>query len=268
MIAGALGVAAATVLALNGPVSNASAAKTTKTTKTTAAAQAKAAAVSWPKSSSRKKVTSTIKVTNLDGNMTEYYGIGNGSQSESQAPMFEVADGGVIKNVIISPPAGDGIHCLGSCTIQNVWWTDVGEDAASFKGKGKNNRIQISGGGAKLASDKVFQFNSGGTLTVENFYVEDFGKLVRNCGNCSSQFKRDVTLRNITAKAPGKVLVGVNDNYGDKATISGITLIGDSKKKIKICATFHDNGKGKEPKQVSSGPSANCSYSSSAITYQ
>ena len=31
-------------------------------------------------------------------------------------------------------PAADGVHCKGSCTLRNVWWQDVGEDAATFKG--------------------------------------------------------------------------------------------------------------------------------------
>jgi hypothetical protein len=36
----------------------------------------------------------------------------------------------------------------------------------------------------------VFQHNGGGTLTVRNFQVSDFGKLYRSCGNCKTQYKR------------------------------------------------------------------------------
>ncbi len=107
----------------------------------TTAASAKALATTTAVSTTFPTAKGTVKVsrttavtTSFDGGLKRYYGIGDGGQSESQDPMFTVADGGTIKNVIIGSPAGDGIHCLGTCTIQNVWWEDVGEDAATQKG--------------------------------------------------------------------------------------------------------------------------------------
>ena len=52
-------------------------------------------------------------------------------------------------------------------------WEDVGEDAATFRTSNGCNggSFLVTGGGAKNASDKVFQFNGGGTLTVNNFQV-------------------------------------------------------------------------------------------------
>jgi hypothetical protein len=97
-------------------------------------------------------------------------GNGDGGVQEGQPPVFELEDGALIKNVILGAPAADGIHCLGSCTIENVWWEDVGEDAATFKGKA-GATYTVNGGGAKKASDKVFQHNGGGTLTIKNFQV-------------------------------------------------------------------------------------------------
>jgi pectate lyase len=90
----------------------------------------------WPtKSDDAGLPTGTIPVSGtFDGGMKRYCCIGDGGQSESQDPVFELAPGATIKNVIIGAPAGDGIHCLGNCTIQNVWWEDVGEDAATFLG--------------------------------------------------------------------------------------------------------------------------------------
>jgi len=34
------------------------------------------------------------------------------------------------------------------------------------------------------AEDKVVQHNGGGTVAIDGFCVEDFGKLYRSCGNC------------------------------------------------------------------------------------
>ncbi|MFI7439913.1 pectate lyase [Nonomuraea indica] len=41
--------------------------------------------------------------------------------------------GGTVRNVILDAPAGGGIHREGSCTIRDVWWNDVGEDAATLR---------------------------------------------------------------------------------------------------------------------------------------
>ena len=41
--------------------------------------------------------------------------------------VFEVEEGGTLKNVIIGPNQIEGVHCLGSCTIENVWWEAVCE---------------------------------------------------------------------------------------------------------------------------------------------
>jgi hypothetical protein len=42
----------------------------------------------------------------------------------------------------------------GSCTIENVWWAAVCEDALTLK---KDGDATITGGGATGAKDKVFQ---------------------------------------------------------------------------------------------------------------
>ena len=228
-----------------------------------------ASAATWPTATGTVKVSSTTKVSGtFDGGLKRYYGIGDGSQSESQPSMFDLADGATIQNVIIGSPAGDGIHCLGSCTIKNVWWEDVGEDAATFKG-GDSATYTVSGGGAKKAADKVFQHNGGGTLTISNFAVDDFGKLYRSCGNCSTQHKRHVVISGVTANYPGKTLVGINTNYGDTAKFSKITITNDSSKKIVICTKYTGNSTGAEPTKTGTGADGKyCVYSSSDITYK
>ncbi|MFI2422540.1 pectate lyase [Streptomyces sp. NPDC018955] len=230
------------------------------------------AASSWPSDTGSKPVSKTVPVSGTyDGGMKKFYGtgaLGGDGQDEGQDPVFELADGATLKNVIIGTPAADGVHCKGSCTLQNVWWLDVGEDAASFKGKSSSAQYKVIGGGAKKADDKVLQFNGAGTLTVSGFRVEDFGKLVRSCGNCKTQYKRTIVLKDIDVVAPGKSLVGINTNYGDTATLSQIRIQGDSKKKIKTCTRYQGNNTGKEPKDLGSGADEKyCKFSSSDITY-
>nr|BAI44499.1 pectate lyase [Aphelenchus avenae]BAI44500.1 pectate lyase [Aphelenchus avenae] len=206
-------------------------------------------AQSWPNPSSTKKVPSTIKVKKgqpYDGkNVRHTAGFGSGGQDEGQDPVFELDDGAVIKNVVLGAPAADGIHCKGSCSIENVWWEDVGEDAATFLGS-SGATYTVSGGGAKKASDKVFQHNGGGTLTIRNFQVDTFGKLYRSCGNCKNNGSpRKVVIENVKA-TNGKALAGINANYGDQATLRNVQVSSSVKE---ICTTYTGNNNGKEPSQ-------------------
>ncbi|WP_030164247.1 pectate lyase [Streptomyces sp. NRRL S-813] len=236
------------------------------------AAFSPASAASWPTANGSQAVSRTISVSGTkDYGMKRLYGsgdLGSGSQDEDQGPLLELADGAVLKNVIIGSPAADGIHCLGRCTLQNVWWEDVGEDAATFLGKSSSSSYSVIGGGARKASDKVFQFNGAGRLTVSQFQVEDFGKLVRSCGNCKTQYKRTIAVSDVDVTAPGKAIVGINQNYGDTATLSKIRIHGDSSKKIKPCVRYQGNNTGAEPTEIGSGPDGTyCRYSASDITY-
>ncbi|MEU5088770.1 pectate lyase [Streptomyces sp. NPDC021356] len=230
------------------------------------------AASAWPTPTKSVPVTETIPVSGTyDGELQRFYGsgdLGTDGQSEDQGPIFELKDGAVLKNVVIGSPAADGGHCPGSCTLQNVWWEDVGEDAASFKGTSSSAAYHVIGGGAKKASDKIFQFNGAGKLTVSQFRVADFGKLVRSCGNCKTQYKRTISVSDVDVTAPGKAIVGIDENYGDTATLSGIRVHGDSSKKVKPCVRYQGNNTGKEPKETGSGPDGTyCRYSASDVTY-
>ena len=231
------------------------------------------AVAAWPNPSTSQAVSQTIKVTSgtYDGGLKWFYGtgdLGTGGQDEDQGPIFELANGTTLKNVVLGSPAADGVHCLGTCTLLNVWWEDVGEDAATFKGTSASQTMTIDGGGARKASDKVFQHNGPGTMYIRNFQVNDFGKLYRSCGNCKTQYKRTVVVDNVTATVPGKALVGINTNYGDTARFSRITIVGDSSKKIAICDKYQGVTSG-EPKKIGTGAdSTNCLFKSSDITYR
>jgi pectate lyase len=213
-------------------------------------------AVAWPAPVRTETLNTTRKISgSVDLGNVRFVagsGLGDGGQSESQSAMFELADGATLANVIIGTPAADGVHCKGSCTLRNVWWQDVGEDAATFKGTSAAQTMVIDGGGAMHASDKLFQHNGPGTMIIRNFRATDIGKLYRSCGNCSKQFARHVEVTDVTVTAPLKTLVGINPNLGDTARIRRVTVIGAGSNPV-ICARFKGVTSG-EPTLVGNGP--------------
>jgi hypothetical protein len=237
------------------------AAATTPTSKPAATPTATApAATSWPTPVRTETLDATRKITgSVDGGNVRFVAgsaLGDGGQDENQGPLFQLADGATLSNVIIGTPAADGVHCLGSCTLRNVWWQDVGEDAATFKGTAASQTMTVDGGGAMHASDKTFQHNGPGTMIIKNFQAADIGKLYRSCGNCSKQFARHVEVSNVTVTVPLKALVGINPNLGDTAKVSDVTVIGGTSKTV-ICASFKGVTSG-EPTEVSKVPNATC----------
>ncbi|KAH7709796.1 pectate lyase [Aphelenchoides avenae] len=229
----------------------------------------------WPTATDSKKVPATIPVPSyLDGKFVRYYAdaskLGDGEVGEGQKPIFELADGAVLKNVIIGKPAADGVHCLGSCTLENVWWEDVGEDAATFLG-GDGAKYTVNTGGAKLSHDKVFQHNGGGTLTVKNFQVDNSAssdgagsKLWQACGTCPAR-KRNVVFDAIRAKGPLLSLAGVMTNNGDTATFSNIQVDG---KVGYICQRYCDaqgSCKTGQYKANQNGDGGQCKYTTANI---
>lgn len=237
----------------------------TPTPTPTSTGGAGAPSANWPTKTGDVTVTGTISVSGtFDGGLKRYCCIGDGSQSESQDAMFDLADGATLKNVIIGSPAGDGVHCEGRCTIQNVWWEDVGEDAATFKAT--NGDSYVIGGGAMNADDKVFQHNGSGTVHISGFYAKNIGKLYRACGNCSTSYERHVTVDNVLLDS-AKYVVGINTNWGDSATLSRITLINGTS--THICAEYTGVPKGSEPTYNGDGEGdGHCNFSDSDITYQ
>lgn len=174
--------------------------------------------------------------------------------------VFLLEEGATLSRVTIGANQAEGVHCLGSCTLDHVFFEDVCEDAITIKQKSGISRINY--GGAKHASDKVVQHNGGGTVIINSFYVEDFGKLYRSCGNCGTQYKRAVEINDVWA-VNGKVLAGINTNYGDTAKIR--TTKAQSVKTI--CDKFTGNSSGDEPVEIGSGPDSKyCLYTSSDIT--
>jgi pectate lyase len=210
-----------------------------------------------PASTGTKTLTASQSVSGtFDGGMVQYCGggsLGNGGDAEGQDPLFNIANGGTLKNVIIGGSgcsAADGVHCAGSCTLENVWWGDVGEDAATFRGGA--TKVVINGGGAFSASDKVFQDNTtgGDLVTITNFFVSTAGKLYRSCGTCTND-DRHVVIQNVAYKSVSQ-LVGLNTNNGDTAKITGLIDCGGNGT---ICAAYTWVAEGTDPPR-----NGTCSY--------
>ncbi|KAL2881682.1 hypothetical protein SGCOL_002829 [Colletotrichum sp. CLE4] len=174
--------------------------------------------------------------------------------------VFILEKGATLSNVIIGPNQIEGVHCNGGCTLNNVWWSAVCEDAFTIKNQDAGETTTITSGGAFGADDKVLQHNGAGTLSVSGFTVETFGKLYRSCGNCKSMYERHIILDNINASS-GKLLAGINSNYGDTATFTNIV----AKSVKEICTEFKGTTPGNEPTEISSGPSTYCKYATSDI---
>ncbi|GAB7358740.1 hypothetical protein MBLNU230_g3969t1 [Neophaeotheca triangularis] len=135
--------------------------------------------------------------------------------------VFYLQNGATLRNVIIGADQAEGVHCTGPCTLENVWFENVCEDAISVKNDNPGDETWIIGGGAYNADDKVVQHNGCGTVNIINFYVEDYGKLYRSCGNCGTQCKRNVYIEGVTARNGGE-LAGINANFGDTATLRNV----------------------------------------------
>ncbi|CAH0024707.1 unnamed protein product, partial [Clonostachys rhizophaga] len=179
-----------------------------------------------PASSTAFPTASVIPANSVfDGNMVMYDRRGSAGDCQNQkeqdeaAAVFILEPGATLKNVIIGPAQAEGIHCRGPCTLENVWWDDVCEDAATFWGEGPR---YVRGGGARNASDKMFQHNGEGWLYIDGFYANKYGKFYRSCGNCSKQYQRHVDIKNFVGIQG--VVLGVNQNYGDTATLSNYCL--------------------------------------------
>lgn len=158
-------------------------------------------------------------------------------ENGSEDAVFILENGASLSNVIIGAKQREGVHCKGACTLTNVWFRDVCEDAVSALGTGN---VLIQGGGAQNADDKVVQHNGRGTVTIRNYTVVNVGKLYRSCGDCTNNGgPRNVVLDGIRANTLKSDLVGINSNYGDTATINnscGITK--------KVCQEYKGVNKG------------------------
>ena len=180
-------------------------------------------------------ISSTMNITGTyDGKMALHNGTGSGdfvkdcSASGTGAqgtttPLFQLANGATIMNVIVGNHGADGIHCAGTCTIKNVWFQNVCDDAVTAA-EGSSGTVTVDGGGMRGAHDKLFQDNSHGRFIIQNFYGEKLGKMYRACGvgGACGTTKGNVTVTNTIAIGVDE-MVGLTQNR-DTATFSHICV--------------------------------------------
>ncbi|RDB21808.1 putative pectate lyase E [Hypsizygus marmoreus] len=214
--------------------------------------------------------TARVITGSFDGGMVKFDRKGSSGACQGQTEtgeadaVFILQPGASISNVIIGKDQAEGIHCRGACTVTNVWWEDVCEDAITLKQTGSGDVSTITGGGAFSASDKIVQHNGAGRVVIKDFFASTFGKLYRACGNCSQSYARHVTIDNVCLKG-GSEAVGINSNFGDTATLSNVKTSGKPSN-TNVCCTYKGVGSGSEPSKIGCGDSyAACKYTASAV---
>lgn len=182
-------------------------------------------------------------------------GLACDADSESQPPVLTLINASV-KNLRIAADGGsDGIHCTGgNCTLENVVWEDICEDAATHKSNG--GTLTIIGGSAFNSAvgpggkpDKVFQHNSRNSTTVitGGFTLKgQHGKLWRSCGDCKDNGgPRNLVIDDVVIE--GEVSAGVagaNQNYGDRVKIRNLRVKNYSPGHPSICDEYLGVSKG------------------------
>jgi hypothetical protein len=213
--------------------------------------------ITWPTGSGSKSLGGGMTVTGVyDGGMAVHEGTLNDCSTgdqDSTTPLFDVANGGTVKNVVMGRRVGDGIHCQGSCTIENVWFPQICDDAITILGSGT---VTIRNSGFKNARDKTIQHNGTATVTIDNVYVETAGKLYRSCGEGCSGNARTATLSNIVAIGVDQV-AGVSTN--DHVTLRNICTY----RTFSICSMYEPGSSDEVTtgvNQSNEGPSTNCIF--------
>jgi pectate lyase len=192
------------------------------------------------------QLTATVVVTGTFDGGGKRYQFSGGSQSEGQPALFDIQNGGTVQNVVIGNLAADGIHCLGNCNVNNVWWEDVGEDAATALGAA-GTTMHIDCGGSFLGTDKTFQHNGRGTFHITRFVADNWaskgGKFYRSCGDCTNNGGPRTVLIENSRIHNHQTIVGVNGNYGDSATLRNLFLLRWNGE-IEVCAEYKGVEKG------------------------
>ena len=246
-------VAASSISASSVAASSAAASSKAASSAASSGGSANVTLAAWPgcpayvNPSETVPLTTSITVpagTTYDGGGKRFQ-LSNGGQSEGQPPVFDVQEGGTLRNVVIGNLAADGVHCQGNCTVYNTWWEDVGEDAATALG-GPGTTMRVDCGGSFLGTDKTFQHNGQGTLYISRFVADNWaskgGKFYRSCGDCTgNKGPRTVIIENSRIHNH-QTIAGVNSSYTngtppDHATLRNLILLRWNGE-IEVCHTF------------------------------
>lgn len=212
--------------------------------------------------------------TTFDGGGKRFQ-LSNAGQAEGQPPVFLLEEGASLRNVVIGNLASDGVHCVGNCSVYNVWWEDIGEDAATAKGLA-GTTMRVDCGGAFLGTDKTFQHNGQGTLHITRFVADNWkskgGKFYRSCGDCTgNKGPRTVIIENSRIHNH-QTIVGVNSSYSnaspaDKASLRNVLLLRWNGE-VEVCSTFTgvEKGSGSSSEKGAEWNTATCNVTAANIT--
>ncbi|KAG4440888.1 hypothetical protein IFR05_003638 [Cadophora sp. M221] len=178
--------------------------------------------------------------------------------------VFILGEGATLSNVIIGPAQKKGVHCLGKCTLINVWWSKTCYYGLSVLSQKAGDKIVIRGGGAfGNTGTNVIESSGAGTVEVTNFYAQGFANLYKSNGYSATSVARHAILSDITAKN-GKNLAGINSNFGDTAKITKSSLTSTTN----VCTTFKGTTvKNNEAVKIGSGNDGkNCIYGSDVVS--
>ncbi|KAF8448251.1 pectin lyase fold/virulence factor [Kalaharituber pfeilii] len=144
------------------------------------------------------------------------------SCNEQVEVFFNIMPGGTLRNIIGKHQAeghqAEGVQALGDAWVENVWWED-------------GTQVRVIGGGARNATDKIFQDNSlGGKFNITGFYAEN-SEYRNTCGNCHNQAKCNTTIQNVIALNGSRMTI-INPNFGDEfrlknSQVENVTYICD-----------------------------------------
>lgn len=150
--------------------------------------------------------------------------LGDGGQSESQKPIFQLEDGASLKNVVIGENGADGVHVYGDAKIDNVHWSNVGEDALTIKPSetGKTHNVEITNSSAKHAHDKIFQMNDNANIKIDNFAADDFGNFL--ISNNHQQGQWNIDMSNISLKNGNYSVVNSFNKEGTTVNLDNISM--------------------------------------------
>ncbi|WP_185235291.1 pectate lyase [Teredinibacter franksiae] len=177
-------------------------------------------------------VTATIRVEDggtFDGGCNTYNGggaLGDGSQDEGQDPIFRVGPG-LVRNVYIGGNGADGIHTRNGGDVDNVHWSDVGEDAMTIKDPTNGASVYANNIEGYDSADKFLQANDDATWTVNNCRVDNAGKFLRQNGGTTFPLHVDVTNCDISNMGEG-IFRSDSSNSTARITNSRLSNSGDT----------------------------------------
>jgi len=164
----------------------------------------------------------------FDGGCDTYNGggdLGDGSQSEGQDPIFRVGPG-LIRNVYIGSNGADGIHSRNGGDVENIYWSDVGEDAMTIKSPTDGATVTARRIEGYKGSDKFLQANDDAKWVISDCRVDNMGKFLRQNGgktfplhvevdNCHISNMKEGVFRSDSPNSTARITNSRLQNAGD-----------------------------------------------------